>query len=87
MLSVPIPLHRANRLFVRPLVRASMTVGGALSPRAIAKHESVLLSGCTEEVYVPIREQPSGLVYNRGLVCGYSPEPINPGETVPMQLS
>ena len=37
--------------------------------------------GATEEACVPILERESGLVFNQGFACGYSPERINPGDT------
>jgi UDP-N-acetyl-D-galactosamine dehydrogenase len=37
--------------------------------------------GATEEVCVPILERESGLRFNEGFCCGYSPERINPGDT------
>jgi len=37
--------------------------------------------GATEEVCVPILERESGLAFNQGFCCGYSPERINPGDS------
>jgi UDP-N-acetyl-D-galactosamine dehydrogenase len=82
IVTVPTPIDRANRPDLRPLVRASETVGRALSPGAIVIYESTVFPGCTEEVCVPILEQQSGLTYNEGFFCGYSPERINPGDKV-----
>ena len=36
--------------------------------------------GTTEEICVPIIENITGLKYNKGFFCGYSPERINPGD-------
>jgi UDP-N-acetyl-D-galactosamine dehydrogenase len=82
IVTVPTPIDRANRPDLRPLVRASETVGRALSPGAIVIYESTVFPGCSEEVCVPILEQQSGLTYNEGFFCGYSPERINPGDKV-----
>jgi UDP-N-acetyl-D-galactosamine dehydrogenase len=38
--------------------------------------------GCTEEDCVPVLEKTSGLKYNEDFYCGYSPERINPGDTM-----
>ena len=43
-------------------------------------YESTVYPGCTEEDCVPILEKYSGLVFNQGFFCGYSPERINPGD-------
>jgi UDP-N-acetyl-D-galactosamine dehydrogenase len=82
IVTVPTPIDRANRPDLRPLVRASEAVGRALAPGAIVIYESTVFPGCTEEVCVPILEQHSGLTYNEGFFCGYSPERINPGDKV-----
>jgi UDP-N-acetyl-D-galactosamine dehydrogenase len=82
IVTVPTPIDRVNRPDLRPLVRASEAVGRALSPGAIVIYESTVFPGCTEEVCVPILEQQSGLTYNQGFFCGYSPERINPGDKV-----
>jgi UDP-N-acetyl-D-galactosamine dehydrogenase len=42
-------------------------------------YESTVYPGATEEVCVPILERESGLAFNEGFCCGYSPERINPG--------
>jgi UDP-N-acetyl-D-galactosamine dehydrogenase len=43
-------------------------------------YESTVYPGATEEVCVPIVERESGLHFNKGFFCGYSPERINPGD-------
>ena len=63
-----------------PLVKASETVGKALTKGAVVVYESTVYPGCTEEVCVPILERESGLKLNRDFFVGYSPERINPGD-------
>ena len=41
-----------------------------------------MFPGASEEICVPILEQASGLEFNKGFTCGYSPERINPGDKV-----
>ena len=60
-------------------------VGFALKQRrsgfmAVVIYESTVYPGATEEVCVPILEGESGLTFNEGFFCGYSPERINPGD-------
>lgn len=80
IVTVPTPVDRANRPDLTPLIRASETVGKALKPRDVVIYESTVYPGATEEVCVPILERESGLIFNLGFYCGYSPERINPGD-------
>lgn len=89
IVTVPTPIDRAKRPDITPLEKASATVGLALQVRAaqgarstpVVIYESTVYPGATEEVCVPILERHSGLRYNAGFTCGYSPERINPGDT------
>ncbi len=88
VVTVPTPIDSAKRPDLSPLERASATVGRALKARAaggatslpVVIYESTVYPGATEEVCVPILERESGLRFNEGFVCGYSPERINPGD-------
>jgi UDP-N-acetyl-D-galactosamine dehydrogenase len=94
VVTVPTPIDSAKRPDLTPLEKASATVGRALRLRAEQHHgngheptiplviyESTVYPGATEEVCVPILERESGLRFNAGFFCGYSPERINPGDT------
>jgi UDP-N-acetyl-D-galactosamine dehydrogenase len=88
VVTVPTPIDNAKRPDLTPLEKASATVGQALKARAAAGtqslpvviYESTVYPGATEEVCVPILERSSGLLFNEGFACGYSPERINPGD-------
>lgn len=80
IVTVPTPVDNVNRPDMSPLVRASETVGRALSKGAVVIYESTVYPGATEEVCVPVLEQFSGLKFNVDFFCGYSPERINPGD-------
>jgi len=80
IVTVPTPIDAYNRPDLTPLVKASETVGGVLSPGDIVIYESTVYPGATEEVCVPILEARSGLKFNQDFFCGYSPERINPGD-------
>ena len=82
IVTVPTPIDSANRPDLTSIMRASETVGKALRRGAIVIYESTVYPGCTEEVCVPILEKFSGLKFNDGFFCGYSPERINPGDKV-----
>ena len=94
LVTVPTPIDSAKRPDLTPLEKASATVGSALKARAqrfaasaepvttpLVIYESTVYPGATEEVCVPILEQISGLTFDEGFCCGYSPERINPGDT------
>lgn len=80
IVTVPTPITADKRPDMAPLLSASATVGGVLSPGDTVIYESTVYPGATEEVCVPELERASGLVFNRGFFVGYSPERINPGD-------
>lgn len=80
IVTVPIPIDGAYRPDLTSLLRASEAVDRALKSGVIVIYESTVYARCTEEVCVPVLEQHSGLNFNEGLFCGYSPERINPGD-------
>lgn len=82
IITVPTPIDGANRPDLTPLISASETVGSVMAPGAIVIYESTVYPGCTEEVCVPVLEERSGLKFNEGFFCGYSPERINPGDKI-----
>jgi UDP-N-acetyl-D-galactosamine dehydrogenase len=82
IVTVPTPVDQANRPDMTPLVKASETVGKALKVGDVVIYESTVYPGATEEVCVPVLEKLSGLKFNQGFFCGYSPERINPGDKV-----
>jgi UDP-N-acetyl-D-glucosamine/UDP-N-acetyl-D-galactosamine dehydrogenase len=80
IVTVPTPIDEYKRPDLTPLIKASQTVGKALTKGAVVVYESTVYPGCTEEVCVPILERESGLKLNRDFFVGYSPERINPGD-------
>lgn len=82
IVTVPTPIDSVNRPDLTPIIKASQTVGKAMKVGAVVIYESTVYPGCTEEVCVPILEKESGLKFNEGFFCGYSPERINPGDKV-----
>ena len=80
IVTVPTPIDEFKRPDLTPLIKASETVGKILAQDDIVIYESTVYPGATEEVCVPILEKLSGLKYNQGFFCGYSPERINPGD-------
>src|SRR6185437_10501567 len=66
IVTVPTPIDAAKRPDLTPLIKASQMLGQVLKPGDIVVYESTVYPGCTEEVCVPLLEQGSGLVFNRG---------------------
>jgi len=80
VVAVPTPIDGDNRPDLSPVVRASGTVGRALSDGAVVVYESTVYPGVTEEICAPILERESGLRAGKDFTLGYSPERINPGD-------
>jgi UDP-N-acetyl-D-galactosamine dehydrogenase len=80
IVTVPTPIDQYKRPDLRPLLKASETVGTVLKKGGIVIYESTVYPGCTEEICVPALERFSSLRFNRDFYCGYSPERINPGD-------
>jgi UDP-N-acetyl-D-glucosamine/UDP-N-acetyl-D-galactosamine dehydrogenase len=80
IVSVPTPVDQQKRPDLTPLVKASETVGKALTPGAVVVYESTVYPGVTEEVCGPVLQKVSGLKRGADFFLGYSPERINPGD-------
>jgi len=80
IVAVPTPVDASNRPDLTPVIRASETVGGALTPGAVVVYESTVYPGVTEEICGPILARVSGLRQGVDFRLGYSPERINPGD-------
>lgn len=63
VVTVPTPIDKHKRPDLRPLVKASETVGQVLNDGNIVIYESTVFPGCTEEECVPVLERVSGLKY------------------------
>lgn len=82
IIAVPTPTDRYNNPDLTPLYKTSETVGKVLNEGDIVIYESTVYPGVTEEECVPVLEKYSGMKFNEGFFCGYSPERINPGDKV-----
>ena len=82
IVTVPTPIDRFKNPDLGPLLKASKMLGKVLKKGDIVIYESTVYPGCTEEDCVPVLEKYSGLKFNHGFYCGYSPERINPGDKV-----
>ena len=82
IVTVPTPVDANNRPDLAPLIAASRTVGNVIRKGNVVIFESTVYPGVTEEVCVPEIEKASGLKFNIDFYAGYSPERINPGDTI-----
>ncbi|MDD5360383.1 MAG: nucleotide sugar dehydrogenase [Sulfurovaceae bacterium] len=80
IVTVPTPINDDNEPDLTPIVKSTQSISKVIKQGDIVIYESTVYPGVTEEVCVPILEEGSGLKFNVGFFCGYSPERINPGD-------
>jgi UDP-N-acetyl-D-galactosamine dehydrogenase len=80
IVTVPTPIDNSKTPDLSPVISATHLVAKYLKQDDIVIYESTVYPGATEDVCVPILEKKSGLKFNTGFYCGYSPERINPGD-------
>ncbi|RHU30294.1 nucleotide sugar dehydrogenase [Parabacteroides sp. TM07-1AC] len=80
IVAVPTPVNEDNTPDLKPLWKASDSVGQVISKDDIVIYESTVYPGVTEEECIPVIEKVSGLKFNVDFYAGYSPERINPGD-------
>ncbi len=82
IVTVPTPIDADRRPDLGPIVSACKTIGKVLSRGAIVVFESTVYPGLTRETCGPLLAEVSGLKHGIDFKLGYSPERINPGDTV-----
>jgi UDP-N-acetyl-D-glucosamine/UDP-N-acetyl-D-galactosamine dehydrogenase len=82
VVAVPTPVDTNNVPDLTPLAKASEFVGKHITAGSIVCYESTVYPGATEEICGPILEKVSGLRRGVDFKLAYSPERINPGDTV-----
>lgn len=82
IVTVPTPIDSANRPDLGAMLAASRTVGAVLKRGDIVVYESTVYPGAVEEDCVPVLEKTSNLKAGADFKVGYSPERINPGDSV-----
>ena len=80
IVTVPTPIDDKKRPDLRPLIKATNTIGQVLKKGDVVIYESTVYPGATEEDCIPILEKISCLKYNVDFYAGYSPERTNPGD-------
>lgn len=82
IVAVPTPVNADTTPDLKPVESASRLVGQNLSKGSIVVFESTVYPGVTEDVCIPIIEKESGLKCGIDWKIGYSPERINPGDSI-----
>ncbi len=82
VVAVPTPVDEHNVPDLTPVLKASEAIGKILKKGDYVVFESTVYPGCTEEDCLPVVEAVSGLKAGIDFKYGYSPERINPGDTV-----
>lgn len=82
IVTVPTPIDGERRPDLRPIIGACELIGPALRHGAVVVFESTVYPGLTRETCGPLLAKASGLRQGIDFKLGYSPERINPGDTV-----
>ncbi|MCL2247766.1 MAG: nucleotide sugar dehydrogenase [Oscillospiraceae bacterium] len=82
IVAVPTPVRGDKTPDLGPLEGACETLGANLTGGSVVVFESTVYPGVTEDICVPILERASGFRCGADFHVGYSPERINPGDTV-----
>ena len=82
ILAVPTPINLDKTPDLSPLEGVCNLLGRNLTTGSYVVFESTVYPGVTEDICVPILEEISGLKCGDDFKVGYSPERINPGDTV-----
>ena len=82
VVAVPTPINGDKTPDLAPLRGATRAIGRHMKKGSIVVYESTVYPGVTEDVCLPLLEGESGLLGGTDFKVGYSPERINPGDTV-----
>ena len=82
IVAVPTPVNADTTPDLKPVESASRLVGQNLTKGSIVVFESTVYPGVTEDICVPIIKKESGLKCGIDWKIGYSPERINPGDSI-----
>lgn len=80
IVAVPTPVDKNKLPDLKPLLKATETIGKIIKKGDYVVYESTVYPGATEEDCLPIIEKLSRLKVGKDFKIGYSPERINPGD-------
>jgi UDP-N-acetyl-D-galactosamine dehydrogenase len=82
IITVPTPVNAHKQPDLSHVESATINAAKLIQKNSIIIYESTTYPGCTEEVCIPLLEKYSKLKYNKDFFVAYSPERVNPGDTV-----
>lgn len=82
IVTVLTPIDPDKRPNLSILLKASEMLGTYLKKGDVVVYESTVYPGATENKCIPVLEKSSNLICGKDFNVGYSPERINPGDTV-----
>ncbi|WP_299281920.1 nucleotide sugar dehydrogenase [uncultured Tateyamaria sp.] len=82
IITVPTPLDGFNRPDLSAILSACKVIGPHVTRGGVVVLESTVYPGVTEDVMGPAIEAASGLICGQDFFLAYSPERINPGDSV-----
>lgn len=82
IIAVPTPIDAYHNPDLTPLINATTIAAQHIHHGCVIVYESTVYPGATEEVCIPLLERISNLTYKKDFTVGYSPERINPGDTI-----
>jgi UDP-N-acetyl-D-galactosamine dehydrogenase len=82
IITMPTPIDSKNKPDLSLLKKCCVMISPYIKKGNLIIFESTVYPGVTEEICAPIIEKKTGLIFNKGFFCGYSPERINPGDKI-----
>lgn len=82
IVAVPTPINDNLLPDLSCVIEATKEISSVLKIGDIVIYESTVFPGTTEKICKKIIEENTGMIYNEDFYLGYSPERINPGDTV-----
>lgn len=82
IITIPTPIDSKKNPDLTLLFNATKTIAKYIKPGDYIVYESTVYPGCTENECVPILEKYSNLKLGKDFNVGYSPERINPNDSI-----
>jgi UDP-N-acetyl-D-glucosamine/UDP-N-acetyl-D-galactosamine dehydrogenase len=82
LVTVPTPVNEVRKPDLTLLHEACVSLAACLKTGDTVVFESTVYPGATEEICLPLLEKHAGLRMGEDVAIGYSPERINPGDTL-----
>jgi UDP-N-acetyl-D-galactosamine dehydrogenase len=82
IVTVPTPIDQDNNPDITTLKFATRSVSAVLKKDDIVVYESTVFPGATENICIPLLQLDSKLICNTDFYVGYSPERVNPGDSI-----